>query len=82
MRTGGFSGRIARDIVGIKPSQVFATNDGDQEPLLGEDDIVDAMSMYAYAMHKKMAFDRSVIAETQTAQDKLGDNEYSHLGCR
>jgi len=68
-----------RDIVGIKPSQVFAAPTMETKNLLmGEDDIVDAMSMYAYAMHKKMAFD-PVIAELQTAQDKLGDNEYSHL---
>jgi hypothetical protein len=68
-----------RDIVGIKPSQVFAAPTMETKNLLmGEDDIVDAMSMYAYAMHKKMAFD-PVIAELQTAQDKLGGNEYSHL---
>jgi len=68
-----------RDIVGIKPSQVFAAPTMETKNLLmGEDDIVDAMSMYAYAMHKKMAFD-PVIAELQTAQDKLGDNEYTHL---
>ena len=68
-----------KDIVGIKPSLVFAAPTMETKNLLmGEDDIVDAMSMYAYAMHKKMAFD-PIIDELKTAQDKLGDNEYTHI---